>query len=80
MHSTRASSAARLRSIAEPGCPCDGTGDAAPRSGATYQQFEFPRNLGYAHDLIDPNGLNGKSIDAIYGALYPYLGIPAPAQ
>jgi hypothetical protein len=46
----------------------------------SYQQFEFPRTLRYAHDLIDPNGLNGKNIDAIYGALYPYLGIEAPAN
>jgi len=40
-----------------------------------YQEFEFPRANGYAHDLIDPNGLNAKSIDDIYGAIYPYLGL-----
>ncbi len=43
------------------------------------QQFEFPRSAGYAHDLIDPDGLNRANIEKIYGALYPYLGL-TPAE
>lgn len=43
---------------------------------ARYETFEFPASAGYAHDLIDPDGLNADHIDAIYAALYPYLGLP----
>ena len=38
-------------------------------------QYEFPKAKRYAHDLVDPSGLNGKSINDIYATLWPYLGI-----
>ena len=38
--------------------------------------YEFARKLGYAHDLIDPNGENAESIEAIHAELYPLLGLP----
>jgi pimeloyl-ACP methyl ester carboxylesterase len=41
--------------------------------------YEFARKLGYAHDLIDPNGENAKNIDAIHAELYPLLGLTPPA-
>jgi carboxylesterase len=43
---------------------------------AEYQEYEYPKKLGYAHDIVDPEGLNAKHIRAIYSALYPYLGLP----
>lgn len=43
---------------------------------ADYEAFEFPRPAGHAHDLIDSSGLNAENIDAIYGKVYPYLGLP----
>ena len=45
-----------------------------PISGS-YEESEYPQELGYAHDLIDPDGLNGASIDEIYAELFPYLGL-----
>ena len=36
---------------------------------------EFDEALGYAHDLVDPRGLNAESIDDIYPELYEWLGI-----
>ena len=40
--------------------------------------YEFDESLGYAHDLIDPTGLNADSIEAIYTQLFEWLGLPAP--
>jgi carboxylesterase len=37
--------------------------------------YEYPRRLGYAHDLVDPEGVNSAKIDAIYGELLPLLGL-----
>jgi hypothetical protein len=37
--------------------------------------LEFEESLGYAHDLIDPEGLNAQSIDEIYARLFEWLGI-----
>jgi esterase/lipase len=47
-----------------------------------YEEYEYPAELGYAHDLIDPQGSNATSIEAIYRTLYPYLGLAytEPAQ
>lgn len=36
---------------------------------------EFDESLGYAHDIVDPNGLNAEYIDDIYPHLYEWLGI-----
>jgi hypothetical protein len=33
-------------------------------------------SLGYAHDLIDPQGVNAEHIDDIYQVLYEYLELP----
>ncbi len=38
---------------------------------------EFDESLGYAHDLIDPDGLNADHIDEIYAKLYAWLGLEA---
>jgi pimeloyl-ACP methyl ester carboxylesterase len=45
----------------------------------TWVQFEFPRNLGYKHDLISPEGDNKAKVAAIYATLRPYLGLPPAA-
>ncbi|NTU72064.1 MAG: hypothetical protein HGB10_09640 [Coriobacteriia bacterium] len=47
---------------------------------ATSTAFEFPAQDGYAHDLVDPEGLNEASIDAIYSQLYPLLGVEQPVK
>ncbi len=36
----------------------------------------FTEDLGYKHDIIDPEGENVEDLDAIYGVLGPILGIP----
>jgi len=38
-------------------------------------EYEFPKANGYAHDIIDPEGMNAKNVDAIYARLWPYLGL-----
>lgn len=43
-----------------------------------YAQLEYPAAADYAHDLIDPDGMNAESIDDIYRTLYPYLGLTPP--
>jgi hypothetical protein len=41
-----------------------------------YVEYEFPEELGYAHDLIDPDGVNAENIEAIYAELLPRLELP----
>ncbi len=36
----------------------------------------FTDDLGYKHDIIDPEGENVEDLDTIYGVLGPILGIP----
>ena len=36
----------------------------------------FPEDLGYKHDLVDPQGENAADLAAIYDTLGPLLGIP----
>ena len=38
--------------------------------------YEYDKPLGFAHDLIDPDGMNAEKIDEIYAELYPLLGLP----
>lgn len=56
-----------------------GIGEIAPAFKAhtkTWVQFEFPRQLGYKHDVISPEGDNRAKIKALYAMLRPYLGLP----
>jgi carboxylesterase len=41
------------------------------------QIVTMPVREGFAHDLIDPEGVNAANIGKIYARLYPVLGIPA---
>lgn len=41
------------------------------------QIITMPVRKGFAHDLIDPQGVNAAHIGEIYARLYPVLGIPA---
>jgi pimeloyl-ACP methyl ester carboxylesterase len=36
----------------------------------------FPKDLGYKHDIVDPQGENAADLEAIYDTLGPLLGIP----
>jgi hypothetical protein len=40
----------------------------------------FAEDLGYRHDLVDPEGENAEQLDDIYATLGPLLGIPGLAQ
>ena len=42
----------------------------------TTSTFEYPASERYAHDLIDPEGVNSAKLDAIYRKLMPLLGLP----
>ena len=46
----------------------------------SFVYHEFAKSLGYAHDVIDPKGLNAEHIEAIYAKLFPWLGLPAPVE
>jgi pimeloyl-ACP methyl ester carboxylesterase len=42
--------------------------------------YEYPRDLGYKHDVISPEGDNKTAIGAIYAKLLPLLGLaPQPS-
>ncbi len=45
-----------------------------------FDEYEYPKRLGYAHDLIDPDGVNAPKIEAIYAKLLPYLGLESTAR
>ena len=40
----------------------------------------FPEDLGYKHDIVDPQGENAADLEAIYTTLGPLLGIPDLAE
>ena len=41
----------------------------------TVKTFEYAESEGYAHDLIDPQGVNGPKTAAIYEKLMPLIGL-----
>jgi hypothetical protein len=43
-----------------------------------FEFHEFPKSDGYAHDVIDPAGLNSAHIEEIYAVLFPWLGLEPP--
>jgi carboxylesterase len=40
------------------------------------QTYVFDVQLGYRHDLVDPQGENAEQLDAIYPVLGPLIGLP----
>ena len=45
----------------------------------SFEFHEFAKSLGYAHDVIDPQGLNADHIEEIYDELFPWLGLAISA-
>lgn len=43
----------------------------------TRVDYDFSKDLGYGHDLVDPLGENAENLAAIYPVIGPLLGIPA---
>ncbi len=41
---------------------------------------EFDASLSYAHDLVDPAGLNAEHLDEIYSQLEKWMEIPTPPE
>ena len=42
----------------------------------TRWSHDCAEDLGYAHDVVDPQGENAADLEAIYDTLGPLLGIP----
>lgn len=47
---------------------------------ATRVDHVFPADLGYEHDVVDPQGENAADLEDIYETLGPLLGIPELAE
>jgi carboxylesterase len=43
---------------------------------ADRQAYVFDAELGYRHDVVDPQGENAEQLDAIYPVLGPLMGLP----
>jgi alpha-beta hydrolase superfamily lysophospholipase len=54
----------------------DRLGERLGRKATTTVTHVFTEDLGYKHDIVDPQGENAPALPAIYATLGPLLGLP----